>query len=158
MVALNQHLGAVEPLQNASGRPINKNIPKMVYFIFYTYNIIPVLHHSFITFFHRAKLSPYSVAIRMHELVHSPVAKMCIADKKCVGHTYITCWCLTTYGRPGSNRGPPAPKAGMLPLHHAHKPTSLYYIYPTGVEPVTLALSGQRSNRLSYIPLYTTTN
>ena len=50
----------------------------------------------------------------------------------------------------GSNRGPPACKAGALPAE-LHPPISL--VGTPGLEPGTSALSGLRSNQLSYAPI-----
>ena len=49
----------------------------------------------------------------------------------------------------GSNRGPPACKAGALPTE-LHPPERL--VGTPGLEPGTSALSGLRSNQLSYAP------
>ena len=56
---------------------------------------------------------------------------------------------------PGSNRRPPACKAGALPTELHPRPSlqqALEMVGLTGVEPVTSPLSGARSNHLSYRP------
>ncbi len=75
---------------------------------------------------------------------------------------------LSWWRRPGSNRQPPACKAGALPVElrprpKAHRPLAGSFrsappdrhsrLGPAGFEPATSPLSGARSNQLSYEPL-----
>ena len=95
---------------------------------------------------------PHYKTIAIRDPVGPRLIPLCNCQRAEIGsriHSLIQ-KCTSWWRCTGSNRGPPACKAGALPTE-LHPPTGL--VGTPGLEPGTSALSGLRSNQLSYAPL-----